>query len=78
MLFNLPAGDWAGGERGIAMLPDRIDEFRRGVDTAITYAKALGCEPGQLPRRHRAARRRSRRCCENVFVENLALRRQAI
>ena len=43
MLFNLPAGDWAGGERGIAILPDRIDEFRRGVETAITYAKALGC-----------------------------------
>jgi hydroxypyruvate isomerase len=43
VLFNLPAGDWAGGERGIAVLPDRVDEFRAGVDTAITYAKALGC-----------------------------------
>ena len=43
VLFNLPAGDWAHGERGIAILPDRIDEFRRGVETAITYAKALGC-----------------------------------
>jgi hydroxypyruvate isomerase len=42
-LFNLPLGDWAKGERGIAVLPDRIDEFRRGVDTAITYAKALDC-----------------------------------
>ena len=43
VLFNLPLGDWGKGERGIAVLPDRIDEFRRGVDTAITYAKALGC-----------------------------------
>lgn len=42
-LFNLPAGDWSGGERGIACLPDRIEEFRSGVDTAITYAQALGC-----------------------------------
>ncbi|MEO1989900.1 MAG: hydroxypyruvate isomerase [Martelella sp.] len=42
-LFNLPAGDWAGGERGIGCLPDRVDEFKAGVDTAISYAKALGC-----------------------------------
>ena len=42
-LFNLPAGNWAGGERGIGCLPDRIDEFRRGVDTAIDYARALDC-----------------------------------
>ena len=43
VLFNLPPGDWGKGERGIAVLPDRIDEFRKSVDTAITYAKALGC-----------------------------------
>jgi hydroxypyruvate isomerase len=43
VLFNLPAGDWTGGERGIAVLPDRVEEFRASVDTAITYAKALGC-----------------------------------
>ena len=42
-LFNLPPGDWGKGERGIAVLPDRVDEFRRGVHTAIVYAKALGC-----------------------------------
>ncbi len=43
VLFNLPVGDWAKGERGIAILADRVDEFRRGVDNAIVYAKALGC-----------------------------------
>lgn len=43
VLFNLPSGDWAGGERGIAVLADRVEEFRASVDTAITYAKALGC-----------------------------------
>ena len=42
-LFNLPPGDWAGGERGIGCLPDRVEEFRASVDTAIRYGKALGC-----------------------------------
>lgn len=44
VLFNLPAGDWDAGERGIACLPDRVDEFRGGVDKAIEYADALGCK----------------------------------
>jgi hydroxypyruvate isomerase len=42
-LFNVPSGDWAGGERGIACHPDRVEEFRAGVGTALDYAKALGC-----------------------------------
>lgn len=42
VLHNLPAGDWAGGERGIACHPDRRDEFRAGVERGIAYAKALG------------------------------------
>lgn len=42
-LFNLPAGDWGGGERGIGCLPDRVAEFQSGVETAIGYAQALGC-----------------------------------
>lgn len=44
VLHNLPAGDWAAGERGIAILPDRVEEFRAGVDQAIAYATALGCD----------------------------------
>jgi hydroxypyruvate isomerase len=43
VLHNLPAGDWAGGERGIACHPDRVGEFQDGVGKAIDYAKALGC-----------------------------------
>ena len=43
VLFNLPAGDWNKGERGIACHPDRVEEFRAGVDKAIAYAKALNC-----------------------------------
>lgn len=43
VLHNLPAGNWDGGERGIACHPDRVEEFRAGVDKAIDYATALGC-----------------------------------
>ena len=42
VLFNLPPGDWAAGERGIAALPGRETEFRAGVAKAIEYALALG------------------------------------
>jgi hydroxypyruvate isomerase len=43
VLHNLPAGNWAAGERGIACHPDRVDEFRVGVAQAIAYATVLGC-----------------------------------
>ena len=54
VLHNLPAGDWDGGERGIACLPDRRAEFRAGVAQAIEYARALGvpqlnCLAGKAP-----------------------------
>lgn len=54
VLHNLPAGDWDAGERGIACHPDRVEEFRAGVDRAIEYATALGCPQvnclaGKLP-----------------------------
>ena len=42
VLHNLPAGDWAAGDRGLACLPQRADEFRAGVPRAIEYAHALG------------------------------------
>ena len=54
VLHNLPAGNWEAGERGIACHPDRVEEFRAGVATAISYAKALGvgqlnCLAGKAP-----------------------------
>jgi len=54
VLHNLPAGDWDAGERGIACLPDRVDEFRAGVAKAIEYAKVLqvpqlNCLAGKIP-----------------------------
>lgn len=42
VLFNLPPGDWQAGERGIACLPDRVNEFRAGVDQGMAYARVLG------------------------------------
>jgi len=44
VLHNLPAGDWAAGDRGLAGLPHRTDEFRTGVPRAIAYAHALGVQ----------------------------------
>lgn len=54
VLFNLPAGDWGAGERGIACHPNRVEEFRAGVEKAIEYAHVLGnkqvnCLVGILP-----------------------------
>jgi len=43
VLYNLPAGNWLAGERGIACLPGRVEEFQEGVGLAIEYAKTLRC-----------------------------------
>ncbi len=42
-LFNLPPGDWAKGERGMAALPGREGEFIAGLESALDYARATGC-----------------------------------
>jgi hydroxypyruvate isomerase len=70
VLHNLPAGDWAAGERGIACHPNRVDEFRAGVAKAISYAKVLevgqlNCLAGKLPDGVSAQQ------AHGVFVENL-------
>ena len=70
ILHNLPAGDWAKGERGIACLPNRVAEFQDGVGKAIEYAADLECKqvnclagitpPGVAPEKVR-----------ETFVDNL-------
>lgn len=70
-LFNAPPGDWAAGERGIASLPGREDEFKRSIDSALDYARVLGntklhvmaglIRPEQDRARHRA-----------LYLDNLA------
>lgn len=46
-LFNLPPGDFAAGERGLAALPERFSELKAGVERALEYAQATG-----VPRLH--------------------------
>jgi hydroxypyruvate isomerase len=43
VLFNLPAGDWAAGDRGIAADPGRREEFRAGVIRALELAQQFRC-----------------------------------
>jgi len=69
-LFNTPAGNWAAGERGIACLPERVDEFRAGVRQAALYAAELGCSQinvlaGIVGKAHDPA------LVEKTFVDNL-------
>ena len=70
VLFNMPPGDWAKGERGLACLPDRVGEFQAAVGTAIDYAKTLKC-----PRLHAMAGIRPAGVAEDVlratYVANL-------
>ncbi|MBK7260934.1 MAG: hydroxypyruvate isomerase family protein [Rubrivivax sp.] len=72
VLLNGPPGDWDRGERGLACLPDRRDEFRRGiVDQALPYALALQC-----PRIHvmagLAPAGADRAALRATYVDNLA------
>ncbi|HUM08905.1 MAG TPA: TIM barrel protein [Acidocella sp.] len=72
VLINIPAGDFAAGERGIACIPGREDEFLRGLRRAGDYADALGCPrvnclAGNLPEGEAPER------CWDVLVENLRL-----
>lgn len=72
VLFNCPPGDWDAGERGIASLPEREEEFKRGLERAIDYAQILGArrlhvmaglvQPGQSRARHR-----------DTYLRNLSL-----
>ena len=43
VLFNMPPGNWAEGERGVASLPGRQAEFHESVKKALDYAAALDC-----------------------------------
>src|SRR5690606_10947927 len=70
VLFNMPPGDWNAGERGIAALPGREQEFREGVAKAIAYAQVLG-----TPSIHAMAglmpTDADLEVCRRTFVENL-------
>lgn len=70
VLHNLPAGDWDGGDRGIACDPSRVGEFQDGVGQAIEYATVLNCPQvnclaGIVPRSVAA------QTAHDTFVDNL-------
>ena len=71
VLFNAPPGDWDRGERGMACLPGREGEFRRGIEQALAYAAALHC-----PRVHvmagLAPPGADRAVLQDTYVANLA------
>lgn len=70
VLFNMPPGNWAGGERGITCIPGREEEFRAGVDKALSYAALMG-----TPRLHAMAGIEpagvERAACRATLIENL-------
>jgi hydroxypyruvate isomerase len=75
-LFNAPPGRWSDGERGIASLVGREEEFRRSIDTALEYARVLGNKrvhfvAGLLQPGVERARQRE------VYVKNLAVAAKA-
>jgi hydroxypyruvate isomerase len=70
VLFNMPPGNWAAGERGITSIPGREEEFRAGLEKALTYAAALGVRrlhamAGIPPAGASAA------ACRTTLIENL-------
>ena len=67
VLFNLSPGDWDKGERGLAALPGREDQFARALDQALAYAVELGCR-----RLHAMSGLQSQGASRDVLVANLA------
>jgi hydroxypyruvate isomerase len=43
-LFNMPAGNWENGDRGLACDPARKSEFVESIATTIDWAKTLNCK----------------------------------
>ena len=71
VLINAPPGNWAAGERGLAALPGREEDFRAAIETALVYASQLKC-----PRIHVMAGVRppgvERSAMRRTFIKNLA------
>jgi hydroxypyruvate isomerase len=70
-LLNTPPGDFAAGDRGLAVDPARREEFRAAVRKALTYAEAARCPnihvmAGIVPAHVETPRVR------DTFIQNLA------
>ena len=72
VLFNMCQGDFAGGERGLACLPDRTEDFRAALMRGERYVDVLRPDcvhimAGLLPENV------SREEAESVYVANVRL-----
>lgn len=71
VLFNAPPGNWDTGERGLACLTARENEFQTGLMQALEYAEALDC-----PRIHVmagiAANNAEPQSLKNTYLRNLS------
>lgn len=70
VLFNVCPGDFAAGERGLACLPERTEDFRRALAEAERYVDALRPDgvhvmAGLLPAGA------ERKAAERAYVENI-------
>ncbi|RFU70913.1 hydroxypyruvate isomerase [Peribacillus saganii] len=69
-LINLPPGNWEQGERGLAVSPEKITEFKESVDEGIQYATAL-----RVPSIHCMAgillEGADKKIAKEVFIDNL-------
>lgn len=77
VLFNLSAGDWAAGDRGMAIFPQTQAAFHQSVADARRYAKALQC-----PRVHCLAgivpTGAGERTYRQTYIDNLAYAADAL
>ncbi|CAE7214298.1 hyi [Symbiodinium sp. CCMP2592] len=65
VLFNMPAGDWTAGERGLAAGASRED-FERSLSITVDYAARLRC-----PRVHCLAGLGSEKTSDEIYQQNL-------
>lgn len=66
-LFNTPPGDWQAGERGMAAIPGRNQEFREFFEQALDYADIL--QPDAI---HVMAGNAAGKSAQATFIDNLS------
>jgi hydroxypyruvate isomerase len=70
VLFDAPMGNWHAGDRGLAAVPGREEEFRASMEPTLRYASALKCDTVHIMAGVLADEAR-RAEAEHVYVDNL-------
>ncbi len=70
VLFDAPMGIWSAGDRGLAAVPGREEEFRASMEPTLRYARALQCDTVHIMAGVLADEAR-REEAERVYIENL-------